>query len=212
VIREVALAAAMLVALTACGGSSTAGGSNLADVAVQTRDMPAGMVRCDLSGDIASFTAKEKAADQVTYATVKSDWDAAQKNGAAAAYIALYTDTTAHCAELKTTGGNPAAATYKLVVNFVIQFKDEATAAAVYSTGTFFHYSVADLRSGGQTVIEGTATGLTSNSIVRNAYLASQTWFIALWQNGAFLVVLAILNFDPASSQKAAVAENSRIK
>ena len=179
---------------------------------MQTGDLPSGMVRCDLSGDMGTFLSNEKSADPTTYATVQSDWDAARKNGATSAYTALYTDSSAHCAQFRSKGANPGVATYKLVVNFVIRFKDAASAAAGYTNGSFFHFGVADLKSGGAPVIEGTATGLTENSITRNAYLATQTVSVSIWQNQSFLVILAILNVDTTAARKAAVAENSRIK
>ena len=207
------MALVVLAAITACGSSSQAGqGTSLSNVAIQNGDLPAGMVRCDLSGDIASFLDKEKSSDPTTYTKVKTDWDTARANGATGAYAALYTDTGGHCTDFGGGAANPGAASYKLVVNFVVQFKDEATASNGYSTGSFFHYSVADLKSGGAPVVEGTATGLGANSIVRNAYLISQTVFVALWQNKAYLVILAILNVDSTATQKAAVSENSRIK
>ncbi|MFI5282031.1 MAG: hypothetical protein ACHQ0J_02760 [Candidatus Dormibacterales bacterium] len=212
-IRRAALVAILLMSTAACGSSSAASlGVTPQTVSLQPGDLPAGMVRCDLSGDIASFMDKEKSADPTTYATVKSDWDAARGNGASSAYTALYTDSSAHCAQLRSNGADPGAATYKLVVNFVFQFKDAASATSGYSTGSFFHFSVSDLKSSGAPVIEGTATGLTDNSIIRNAFLASQTVFVSIWQNQTFLVILAILNVDSTASQKAAVSENARIR
>jgi len=213
VILRAAVILVALAVIAACGNSSQASqGTDLSNVALQTKDLPAGMVRCDLSGDIASFLDKEKSADPATFARVKSDWDSARTNGATAAYAALYTDTGGHCADFLSGSANPGAAPYKVAVNFVVQFKDESSAASGYSTGSFFHYSVADLKSGGAPVVEGTATGLTANAIVRNANLVSQTVFVALWQKKTFLVILAILNVDATSTQKAAVSESSRIK
>lgn len=198
----------MLASIAACGGSTQSQqAAAVANAAMKAGDLPAGMVRCDLTGDMGSFLDKEKSADPATYATVKADWSAAQKDGATAAYAAFFTDTGSHC-----TGFNPAVATYPAAVNFVLQFKDEATAADGYANGSFFHYSVADLKSGGLPVIEGPATGLTANSIVRVAYLTTQTWYIAIWQSKSFLVILAILNVDSTAAQKAAASENSRIK
>jgi len=170
------------------------------------------MIRCDLSGDIASFLDKEKSADPATYSTAKSDWDSARTNGATGAYAALYTDSKTHCGQLSSSAADPGGASYRLVINFVIQFKDQASATSGYTDGSFFNFSVSDVKAGGVPVTQGTATGLTDNSIVRSAPLAGQTVFLALWQNQTFLVILAILNVDPAASLKAAVAENARIK
>src|SRR5205823_7907097 len=128
-----ALIAAMSVA--ACGGpSSTPLGPTAADVAVQPGDLPSGTVKCNISGDIDSFLTKEKTADPSTYQSTKTEWDDAKTKGATAAYAALYSDTAAHCASIKTNGADIGAATYKLVINFVVQFKDEASAAKGYTS------------------------------------------------------------------------------
>jgi len=207
------VALVVTAALAACGASpQPAPGSSLSTVAVQSRDLPPGMVRCDLSGDIASFLDAEKAADPSTYATVKSEWDAARAGGATAAYTALFTDSSGHCAAFKSQSADPGVEPYQVVVNFVIQFKDEGAAASNYANGSFFNFSVADLKSPGTPVVEGTATGLTANSIVRSADLVGQTVFVAIWQNKDLVLILAVLNLDSTASQKAAVSENSRVK
>ncbi len=72
--------------------------------------------------------------------------------------------------------------------------------------------SASSLRSSGSQAIEGSKTGLGANSIVISQPIATQTFYIALWQNRAFAVLLVALNFDPATSQKIATAENARIK
>jgi hypothetical protein len=62
-------------------------------------------------------------------------------------------------------------------------------------------------------VLEGSqTTGLTDNSIVLSTSVQNQSFYIAVWQNKAFMVFLAILNMDPAASKKVATSENSRIK
>jgi hypothetical protein len=40
----------------------------------------------------------------------------------------------------------------------------------------------------------------------------SQAFYIAVWQNKAFMVILGIINLDAATGQKVADAENKRIK
>ena len=205
---------ALVIVVVACGGSpsTTVSGPTASSVAVQTADLPAGMQKCDLSGDIDSFLNKSKTKDPNTYTSVKSEWDAAQKAGATAAYVAFYSDSTAHCATLESNSADISTATYKLVINFVVQFKDEASAATGYKTGSIFGFSAAQLKSGGAPVIEGTQTGLSANSIVLSASISNQSFYVAEWQNKAFMVILAMINIDAASAKKTAVAENSRIK
>ena len=170
------------------------------------------MQKCGLSGDIDSFLNKSKAKDPNTYTSTKSEWDTAQQAGATAAYAAFYSDSTAHCATLESNTSDISTATYKLVVNFVIQFKDEASASKGYTTESIFGFSASQLKTGGAPVVEGTQTGLTANSIVLSVAISNQSFYVAVWQNKAFMVILAVLNADPATSKKVALAENSRIK
>ena len=184
----------------------------MAGVSVQPGDLPSGMVKCDLTGDINSFLNKEKAADPNTYAQTKTQWDAAQQKGATSAYTAFYADSAAHCATIKSTGADISAANYKLLVNFVVQYKDEKSAASAYSSDSIFGFSASGLKSSGAAVIDGTKTGLTSNSIVLSGTLAPQSFYIADWQNKRFVIILAILNVDAAASKGVATSENRRIR
>lgn len=210
------LTAVVALALVAdCGPSSLPGspGPTPKKVAVQASDLPKGMVKCDLSGDINSFINKEQAPDPNTAKSTKTDWDEAQKNGATAAYAGFYSDGADHCAAIKSGGTDIGAATYKLVVNFVIEFKDEKSAAAGYTSDKkIFGFSAAELRSGGAPVVEGTKTGLSQNSIVLSQSISNQSFYVAVWQNQAFMVILAVLNIDPTASKKVAIAVNNRIK
>ena len=200
--------------LVACGGSSSASpsGPTAASVAVQPSDLPSDMHKCDLSGDIDSFLNKSKTKDPNTYTSTKAEWDSAKQKGATAAYTAFYTDSTAHCASIESNTSDISSATYKLVVNFDIQFKDEASANKGYTSESIFGFSASSLKSGGAPVVEGTETGLTKNSIVLSIAIANQAFYVAVWQNKTFMVILAILNIDAATCKKVAQAENARIK
>jgi hypothetical protein len=206
--------AILVVALVACGGaSSPAQGPTAGTVAVQPQDVPAGMVKCDLSGSIDSFLDQERTADPSTYQSTKGEWDDARSKGANSAYVAIYADSKAHCDAIKSSGPDVGAATYKLVINFVIQFKDEASAAKAYTSEKIFNISAADLKgSGGTNAVEGSNTGLSAHSIVLATPIANQSYYIAVWQNKAFMVILAVLNVESASAKKVATSENGRIK
>jgi hypothetical protein len=170
------------------------------------------MKKCDQSGDIDTFLNRAKTKDANSYKTIKAEWDAAKKQGATAAYVAFYTDSAAHCATVESNSTDVTSATYKLVVNFVIQFKDEASASKGYTSESIFGVSSTSLKSGGAPVVEGTKTGLTPNSIVLSVAVANQSYYVAVWQNKVFMVILAILNIDPATCKNVALAENGRIK
>lgn len=201
------------IAVAACGGSQPAvQGATAGSVAVQPGDVPAGMVRCDLSGSIDSFLEKEKTADPATYQSTKSEWDDAKAKGATAAYTAIYSDSSSHCGAIASSGPDVGAAAYKLVINFVIQFKDEASAAKAYTSEKIFNISVADLKSSGANAVEGSKTGLSPNSVVLDTLIANQAYYIAVWQNKSFMVILAVLNVDSAAAKKVSTSENARIK
>jgi hypothetical protein len=201
--------------LVACGGSNPSilpTGPTPSSVSVQPADLPKDMKKCDQSGEIDAYLSKAKTKDPTSYKTLKSEWDSAKTHGATAAYVAFYTDSAANCANIESNSSNATAANYKLVVNFVIQFKDEATAAKGYTSESIFGVSTSSLKSGGAAVAEGTKTGLTPNSIVLSVALSNQSYYVAVWQNKAFMVILAIINIDAATCKKVALAENSRIK
>jgi len=168
------------------------------------------MVKCPISGNIDDFIKAEESPDPNTSKSIANYWTDAKSNGATAAYAGIFTDSDARCAAIKNPSTDVGTATYKLVVNFVVQFKDEKTATDAYSNKSVFGFSRSQLRSA--PVIEGTKTGLTANSIVLSQSIANQSFYIAEWQNKAFMVILAVLNIDPESSKKVSTAENGRIK
>lgn len=203
----------VMLALAACGTSNESPGPSAAGVAVQSSDLPSAMAKCDLTGDIGSFIQKEQTPDPAGAKSLSTDWQDAKAKGAAAAYVALYTDTHAHCAAIKGSAADLGAATYRLVVNFVVQYKNEKSAADAYKSGQpILGFNPNDLRGGGGGVVEGTKTGLTANSIALTQPAGNQLFYIALWQNKAFVVILAILNVDANAARNVATRENSRIK
>jgi hypothetical protein len=211
--RALIVAAGLLMcAVAACSNPSGGGqtGPTVTSVSVQQADLPSGMVKCPISGKIEDFIKAEQTPDPNTSKSISDYWTDAKTNGATAAYASIYTDSSDRCAAIKNPETDVGTATYKLVVNFVVQFKDEATATDAFNNKTIFGFSKSQLKAA--PVIEGTQTGLTQNSIVLSQSIASQQFYIAEWQNKTFMVILAVLNIDPESSKKVSTAENSRIK
>jgi hypothetical protein len=209
--KSIALAIALLLA-AACGSSSTPSpGATVSSVSLQPGDLPSGMQKCELSGDIDSYLAKSKTSNPSAYTSTKASWMDAQTKGATAAYLSFYSDSSAHCAALQSTS-NPSSVNNKAVIGIVLQFKDEPTAAKGYTSESIFGFSVASLKGGGPPTQEGAATGLSANSIVFSAAILTTTFYIAVWQKKAFMAILAVLNLDPTTGRKAALAENGRIK
>jgi hypothetical protein len=209
--RSITALIALLVVAACAGPSPAADVATASTVSVQQGDLPTGMVRCDLSGDIDTYMNNIKTKDPTTYTSTKNQWEAAQAKGATAAQVVFYTDSSANCASVESKVANISSATYKLVVNFVVQFKDEATAANGYTNEKIFEFDRATLKSDGAPVTEGTKTGLGPNSIVLSLPIANQSFYIAVWQGKVFMVILGIINLDSATGQKVAEAENKRI-
>jgi hypothetical protein len=168
-------------------------------------------VRCGLSGDIQSFIQKEQSTNPTNARNVSDQWAQLEQAGAAQAYVAVYAHDADQCAAFETAAGNPSTATTSVVLNFVVQFKDEKKAADAFTGASVFTVSASELRSS-HLAVEGARTGLTASSIVISQAIANQTLYIAFWQNRAFVMDLVVENVDPATSQKIAVATNRRIK
>jgi hypothetical protein len=178
---------------------------------MQASDLPSGMQKCTVSGDIDSYLNSIKTKDPSAYTTTKAEWDAAKKNGATAGAVVFFADTATNCKALESNTSGVSGATYKLAVNFVLQFKDAASAAKGYTTESIMGFSQAALSTAGTAAVIGTKTGLGANSVTLTVHVSTQSFYIAVWQNKAFMSILAILNIDPVVCQKAALAENGRI-
>ena len=206
------LVLAVLVLVTACNQSSAAV-TGVADVSVQSGDLPKGVQKCSASGDIDSFLKAVKTKDPSTYTSTKSEWDKAKSHGATSAEVVFYTDSKAHCDSITNSQNSDlASATYPIVINFVIKFKDQNSAEQGYTTESIFGFSESTISSSAAAgVTKGTDTGLGKNSITLLIAIANQSFFVAVWQNKTFMVILAVINIDTAQAKKIASNENSRI-
>ena len=139
-------AVALLLLVAGCGSIGAPGtqAATASSVAVKGSDLPSDMHRCDLSGSINDYLKKIQTKDPTTYTTIKAQWAAAQKDGATSADVEFYTDSAAHCTALESNGSQIGTATYKLVVNFVFEFKDQASAEKGYSSDSIFGFSAAE--------------------------------------------------------------------
>ena len=206
------MAAAALLLMAACGSNNASATSGPADVAVKPTDLPKGMIQCDGSGTIDTFLNAVKTKDPTTYTSTKAEWDSAKTHGATSAYVVFYSDTKAHCATIQSSSNTDlGSANFPLVVNFVIQFKDEAAAATGYTTESIFGFSQATITSSATGVIKGVDTGLGKNSVVLIIAIASQSFYVADWQNKSYLVILGVINIDTTQSKKVATNVNGRI-
>jgi len=197
--------------MTACGGSGVA--ATAAQAALQSNDVPNGMKRCDLSGDMDSFLKAVQTTDQVSYRINKEDWDASKTDGAVAAQVVLYSDSTADCGEVRNTPsgqiGSPSA---PLVVNVVVQFKNVSAAANAFKNESIWGLSASHVTNSGSTgLLKGTRSGLTANSVVLSSSIGGQAFYVAIWQNKVFFSILLVVNLDGGQSNRIAVHENERM-
>jgi hypothetical protein len=209
--RSLALLSALLM-VVACSSQTANSTPTAASVAVQPGDVPNTMHQCSISGGINTYLDNLKTKDPATYTSTMAEWTDAQSKGATATQVGFYTDSVANCENVASTVANLSAAAYPLVVNFSVQFKDEASAANGYTNAQIFGIDRSMLKANGAPVVEGTKTGLGPNSIVLSTTILNQAFYIAVWQNKAFMVILGIINLDSATGQKVAAAENTRIK
>ncbi len=209
--RSLAFLSALLV-VVACSSQSASSTPTAASVAVQPGDVPNTMHQCSISGGINTYLDNLKTKDPATYTSTMAEWVDAQSKGATATQVGFYTDSVANCGNVASTVANLSAAAYPLVVNFSVQFKDEASAANGYANGQIFGIDRSMLKANNAPVVEGAKTGLGTNSIVLSTTILNQAFYIAVWQNKAFMVILGIINLDSATGQKVAAAENTRIK
>ena len=202
-----------VLTVSACA-SAAAAVTGPADVAVQSKDVPASVTRCDGSGSIDTFLNAIKDKDPTTYQSTKTEWDDAKTHGATSAQVVFFADSKDHCVSVQNSGNSDlGSATYPLVINFVVKFKDDKTAQDGYTNQSIFGFSESTLSaSGGAGVVKGKDTGLTDNSIALTVAIGSQSFYFAVWQNKAFMVILGVLNIGLDQSKKIAGNVNGRIK
>lgn len=211
---RVLIAVAGVLLIAACAPAAP-GAPGPADVAVQNKDVPTTLSRCSGSGDIDSFLNAIKDKDQSTYDQTKTEWDDAKSHGATGAQVVFYTDSKDHCGNIQATGNKNdiGSATYPVVINFVVQFKDESTAKDGYTNQSIFGFSESSLSSGaGAGVVKGKDTGLSDNSVALTVAIGAQSFYVAVWQNKAFMVILGALNIGLDDSKKLATTLNGRIR
>jgi hypothetical protein len=202
-----------LVVLSACGTSPTAAGP-AARIGVQSGDLPKALQRCAESGAVSSYLDAVKFKDPRSYRDTNKDWDRVKRIGAVAVELGFYTDTKSHCTAIESTS-NPyvSSSSFPAVLNFVIQFKDVESAAAGFTDASFYGYfeqsTVALNAIGSPGATLGDQTGLGPNSAVLGGQ--DRSYFEAIWQRGAFLVILVGIHLDVSVTSKVALAENSRI-
>ena len=174
-------------------------------VALQGGDVSAGLQRCRESGDIPSFLDAARSRSPETFKQIDDEWNRLRAEGVDRGQVEVYTDEAGQCTALLQAAGGTA----KVLINFVVSFKDQAAAERAYKNGLL---GIRPESTGQQSgVQQGPATGLTQNSLLYNQNLGGQSLYLAIWQNRLFDVFLFAINLPVADARRAASNVNDRI-
>ena len=212
--RGLLTALAAIAAVTGCGPSPViVPAATVSTVAVQPGDVASTLQRCRASGSIDSWLSTLQVQNHSMYFNYNEQWDLAKKDGATSAEVALYTDSSSHCDYSTNNGsGTIALGAYPLVLNIVIQFKDEASATNGYTSGSLFGFEQAIFKAvAGAALRQGNSTGLGANSIAYSTDVGKQPYYVVVWQQRAFVVIVLTDNLDLAIGKKIAQQVNGRI-
>jgi hypothetical protein len=203
----------LLGVLGACSGPSIPGlaGATPQSVAVQNGDVPTGLQKCSESGEINSYLKNVKAKNTSTYQQVNDLWQKEKKAGATAGWVQAYADSSAECNSLG-TGQSPSSNNPpRIVLNYVVQFKDESSAAKDYNDNEILGVNPQQIQSQGGTVKKGSETGLGGNSTSGSISLFGLQLEFAAWQKKAFFVAVIAVGLSDPEAKKVYDGINGRI-
>jgi hypothetical protein len=207
-----AVGSGLIVIAAACSAPFGGGlsGPTPQSVAVQKSDVPSGLQNCSESGEINSYLQKVKARSESTYAQVNDQWQKEKSAGATGGWVQVFADSADECTALSSgrspQGSNPP----KIVLNYVVQFKDEASASKDFSSEVL-GLNPADIQRQGGTVVRGKGTGLGDNSTTGSISLFGLQLDFAVWQKKAFFVAVIAVGLSDAESKKIYNDINGRI-
>jgi hypothetical protein len=150
--------------------------------------------------------------DSNVHWTFSTDWDAAKKDGAMAAEVVVYSDSKNGCDRYVDPSLEMTSSKVALVVNIVVQFRDDRGATNAYAVESLLNASASEFRrTFTRGVVEGAASGLGKNSLTVSTTFFELPVYFAFWQNKVFLVALEAFNVDAGQSKKIATNVNRRI-
>ena len=202
-----------LVALSGAGlltaGCDTAlpivGGTSPTSVSLQPSDLPKDLERCPSSGDINSYLANLKTKNVDGYNGTLDAWKKLQAQGAKNAAIVSYAADPAACTGEMGTGRGRTAA------SFVIQFKDDGSAAIAWKHGILgFPSPTQGQQTPGLKV--GTGTGLGANSWSLEEAVQGRSLYLAFWQGHSFDVFFLGEDLTQDESQRALSSVAGRVR
>jgi hypothetical protein len=209
------LPAWVLLAAIACSAPSSPvtgrpAGPTPKSVAVQKGDVPAGLQSCSESGEINSYLQKVKARNESTYAQVNDQWQKEKAAGATAGWVQVFAGSEDECGALSSGRSLQSNNPPRIVLNYVVQFKDEQSAAKDYDSEVL-GINPDDIQRQGGTVVRGAGTGLGDNSTTGSISLFGIQLEFAVWQKKSFLVAVIGVGLTDAEAKKIYSNVNGRI-
>jgi len=202
--RAAALAGALAwLALVAC---EVTGAATVppAQIGLQQGDLPPTLARCSTSGNIGAFLGSPKPNHQPAHDELLTAWQDLQRHGATQAAVTVYATRQPACGARLGTGDGES------VTSLVVEFHDDAAAAAEYQRGVLgFTTPNADAEVAGMN--RGAATGLGRNAWVLQRSVEGRALTVGLWERDAVLVLLVAVDADPLNTQRALSAVDGRI-
>ena len=199
------LAALALVAVlaAACGSPIAQAAATPQEVALQSGDLPSGMIVCGLSGDVDNFL-KGAPSDNAYASDLQQQWSVMKAQGAQQGYVRVFAGSKDQCTSAFTAQSLTGV---KWAASMVVQFKTSRVAAKAYTQA---QAGAAEIAAAPGAEV-GSSTGLGSNSLTFGDTSGSQSIFFGYWQGGRFLIVMLTLNVPESKSRQAARNVNSRI-
>lgn len=169
-------------------------------------DLPEGMLLCDYSGDIPTYSQRTKALGANTE-SVDETWAQFQRAGAVESHLSAFVAFEEGCrARIGLAPGGQLQPGRKTFFSLIVRFPDAATAEAGYREDVFRQSRLAKVPG----ATSGDVTGLGPNSVVgvdETDVVAHQ----AVWQAGSYNVFLKSENFSNEEFTKVASAQRDRL-
>jgi hypothetical protein len=180
--------------------SPAAVAAKLQSIAVQPADLPGGLIVCEWSGDVGSYTNKVAPTDPGYAKQLQDLWQTMESGGAVEGWVQDLSVSEAACQGYF----NGSAGLVIHATSIVVRFSDDSAALAAYANDTRAFIGPKAIAQG-QTQT-GTATGLGPNSttVVANNFYAG-------WQKHAYYMLVVIAGIADADAKIALLKIDARV-
>ena len=173
------------------------------NVALQAADLPNGMTRCGMSGDIDRFLTQAPPGNQYA-ANMAELWLGVRKLGAQGGYVQVFAGSNDQCVTPFTSASLTGV---RWIANMVVEFKTDKAAGKAYRDASAGAQQIASQPGSEQ----GSGTGLGNDSLTFGNSEGDLSEFFAYWHHGKFLVQLLAVGLGEQRSHQAARKVDGRI-